>query len=190
MMRITPVEGRRTPLLVRLLNLAARRMLGQELTPLKVIAHNPGFILPYAAMSRFVRAKSELPSEVRALAIQLVAVLNGCAWCIDFGRREGQARGIPAGKLAAVASYATDRRFSPAERAALAFAEEATQVGARVSDETFAGLRHHFSERAIVELTVAVAAENFFNRINAPLGIEAQGFCAVPWLAAADVGAA
>lgn len=49
-----------------------------------------------------------------------------------------------------------------------------------MTDETFAALRGYFSDRQIVELTFAVAIENFFNRINAPLGIEAEGFCAVP----------
>ena len=55
-----------------------------------------------------------------------------------------------------------------------------TQVGGRVADETFAELRQHFSEREIVELTAAVAAENFYNRINTALEVEAQGFCALP----------
>ena len=55
-----------------------------------------------------------------------------------------------------------------------------TQVGARVADPTFAALRRHFSDREIVELTAAIAAENFYNRINAALEVEAQGFCALP----------
>jgi len=70
--------------------------------------------------------------------------------------------------------------FSPAEQAALAYATDVTAVGARVADATFASLRRHFSEREIVELTVAIAAENMFNRLNAPLEIESQGFCALP----------
>ncbi len=70
--------------------------------------------------------------------------------------------------------------FSPAEQAALAYATDVTAVGARVADATFASLRRHFSEREILELTVAIAAENMFNRLNAPLEIESQGFCACP----------
>lgn len=58
-----------------------------------------------------------------------------------------------------------------------------TQVGGRVDDETFAEVRRHFTEREVVELTLAVAAENFFNRMNAALGVEAQGFCAAPMAA-------
>lgn len=182
MARISPIEGRRSPLLLRVLNRSMRRALGQELTPLKLIAHNPGFLLPFVGVSRFVRARTALAPEVRTLATQLVAELNSCTWCIDAGRYAGGQSGVAVEKLLAVSEYAVDPRFSPAERAALAFADAATQVGAWVSDDIFDELRRHFSEREIVELTVAVAAENFYNRVNAPLGVEAQGFCAVPTL--------
>lgn len=180
MSRITPIEGRQASLLGRLVNWGMRRAVGQEMTPLKIIAHNRGFLLPYLGMSRFVRSKTELPPQIRTLATQLVAELNGCAWCIDFGRYAGQRQNVLAEKLRRVVGYATDPLYSPAERAALGFAEAETRVGARVSDEVFAELRRHFTEREIVELTVAVAAENFYNRVNAALGVEAQGFCALP----------
>jgi len=112
--------------------------------------------------------------------MHLVAETNGCGWCLDFGGALAQRRGIAAATLRAVSDYAASPLFSPAERAALAYAAEATQVGARVAETTFGALRAHFSEREIVELTVAVAAENFYNRLNAPLELEAQGFCALP----------
>jgi len=49
-----------------------------------------------------------------------------------------------------------------------------------VTDDLFARLRSHFSEAKIVELTAAVALENFRSKFNPPLGIEAQGFCVLP----------
>ena len=180
MPRIHPVEGRQTPLLLRLLNWGTRRSLGHEVLPFKIIAHNPGFLWPYLLMSRFVQGKTELDPALRALAMHLVARINGCAWCIDFGAAQALRHGVTREKLAAVEDYATSPLFSPAERAALAFAAAVTQVGGRVPEAVFAELRRHLSERAIVELTVAVAAENFYNRINAPLELEAQSFCPVP----------
>jgi alkylhydroperoxidase family enzyme len=80
----------------------------------------------------------------------------------------------------AVLDYRTDDRFSAAERAALAYAETITDGNGQVPDAVFDALRPYFSDREIVELTVSIAIENFFNRINGPLGIEAQGFCALP----------
>lgn len=180
MERITPIEGKRAPLLLKALNWASRRWFGQEATPTKILAHNPGFLFPSIFMSRFAQGKTALPPAIRTLAMHLVAEINGCAWCMDFGQAMGLKQGIPAEKLAAVADYATSPLFSPAERAALTYADAVTQTGAHVSDATFATLRQHFSEREIVELTAAIAAENFYNRFNAPLGIESQGFCAIP----------
>lgn len=180
MERITPVEGKHAPLLLKVLNWASRRWFGQEATPTKILAHNPGFLFPSLFMSRFAQAKTTLPPAIRPLAMHLVSEINGCAWCMDFGLAMGLKQGIPAEKFTAVADYATSPLFSPAERAALAYAEAVTQTGANVSDATFATLKKHFSEREIVDLTAAIAAENFYNRFNAPLGIESQGFCAIP----------
>jgi AhpD family alkylhydroperoxidase len=180
MARVTLIEGRNSPVLLRLLNWWSRHMLGQEAIPLKILAHNPRFLLPYTVMTRLVQGKTRLSPAVRELAMHLVAEMNGCSWCVDFGRAQALKNGSALEKLAAVGSYATSPLFSPAERAALAYAAEATAVGALVSDETFARLRQHFSEQEIVELTVAVAAENMFNRLNVPLEVESQGFCALP----------
>ena len=80
-------------------------------------------------------------------------------------------------KLREVAAFATSRHYSAAERAALAYAEAMTITGQKVTDELFAELRRHFSEPQIVELTAAVALENFRSKFNVALGIESQGFC-------------
>jgi alkylhydroperoxidase family enzyme len=55
-------------------------------------------------------------------------------------------------KFDALVDYRTSPLFSERERAALAFAEQAT-LHKRVSDATFEKLRKHFSEREIVEIT-------------------------------------
>jgi alkylhydroperoxidase family enzyme len=76
-----------------------------------------------------------------------------------------------------VAAFATSPHYSPAERAALAYAEAMTITGQKVTDELFAEARRHFSEPQIVELTAAVALENFRSKFNVALGVESQGFC-------------
>ena len=77
-------------------------------------------------------------------------------------------------------SFATSRHYSAPERAALAFAEAMMITGQKVTDELFAEARRHFSEAQVVELTAAVALENFRSKFNVALGIEAQGFCLLP----------
>jgi alkylhydroperoxidase family enzyme len=55
-----------------------------------------------------------------------------------------------------------------------------TITGQKVTDELFAQVRRHFSEAQVVELTAAVALENFRSKFNVALGIESQGFCVLP----------
>ncbi len=83
-------------------------------------------------------------------------------------------------KVAEVARAATSDLFSECERAALEYAEAMTVTGRKVSDELFARVRAHFSEAQTVELTAAVALENFRSKFNVALGVEAQGFCVLP----------
>jgi alkylhydroperoxidase family enzyme len=64
------------------------------------------------------------------------------------------------------------------ERAALAYAREAGG-GAHVSDPTFERLRKHFDEREIVDITAMIAVERFYNGVAIPLGLEADGLCAI-----------
>src|SRR6266446_5151286 len=63
--------------------------------------------------------------------------------------------------------------------AALEYAEAITVTDRKVTEELFARVRAHFSEAQIVELTAAVALENFRSKFNVALGIEAQGFCLI-----------
>ncbi len=83
-------------------------------------------------------------------------------------------------KLGEVLDWRTSTLFSPMERVALEYAERITTTGQRVDDALFAELRKHFTEGQIVELTAAIAMENFRSKFNPAGGIEAQGFCMVP----------
>jgi alkylhydroperoxidase family enzyme len=83
-------------------------------------------------------------------------------------------------KLGEVLAWRDSKLFSPMERAALEYAERITTTGQKVDDALFAELKQHFTDAEIVELTAAIAMENFRSKFNPPLGIEAQGFCMVP----------
>ena len=83
-------------------------------------------------------------------------------------------------KLADLAEWRTSKAFGDLERVALEYAERITYTGQKVDDALFARVSKHFNERQIVELTAAVALENFRSKFNPTLGIEAQGFCLLP----------
>ena len=83
-------------------------------------------------------------------------------------------------KLRDAANWRDSSLFSEDERLAIDYAERMTITGQRVDDALFARLKARFSEAQIVELTAAVALENFRSKFNPALGIEAQGFCLLP----------
>jgi alkylhydroperoxidase family enzyme len=83
-------------------------------------------------------------------------------------------------RLAEVVTWRDSRVFSEPERLALEYAERMTITGELVDDAFFARLSEHYSAAQIVELTAAIAFENFRSKFNPPLGIEAQGFCLLP----------
>lgn len=82
-------------------------------------------------------------------------------------------------KVRAVESAEKSPLYAESERAAIAYAEAMTITGQRVSEALFARVRAHFDEAQVVELTAAVALENFRSKFNVALGIEAQGFCTI-----------
>jgi alkylhydroperoxidase family enzyme len=96
---------------------------------------------------------------------------------MDINASRGMQNGATEDKIRAIDQAATSPLFDETERVALAFAEAMTITGQRVSDELFARVRKHFNEAQVVELTAAVALENFRSKFNVALGIEAQGFC-------------
>jgi alkylhydroperoxidase family enzyme len=83
-------------------------------------------------------------------------------------------------KLADVTRWRESPPFTEPERLALDYAERVTITGRNVDDAFVARLKQHYSEAQIVELTAAIAFENFRSKFNPPLGIEAQGFCLIP----------
>ena len=82
--------------------------------------------------------------------------------------------------MAAVTEWRTSTLFSAPERVALEYAERMTITGQKVDDALFAELKQHFGEAQIVELTAAIALENFRSKFNPTLGVESQGFCLMP----------
>jgi alkylhydroperoxidase family enzyme len=66
--------------------------------------------------------------------------------------------------------------FTEVEKAVLDLAVTMTRTPADVPEELFRRLEQHFSAPEIVELTTAVALENFRARFNRPFAVEAIGF--------------
>ena len=80
---------------------------------------------------------------------------------------------MPAAQIAALDDWPAHRDlFSPAEQAALAFADQMTVSGLAVDEATWAELRRHFDEGEIVEIAAAVGLFAYFNRFNDALHMQ------------------
>jgi alkylhydroperoxidase family enzyme len=175
--RLAPIE-QPSSWKTRLVYALSRWREGTVLTPLKVVwARMPeGLRLAYE-MNKHTK-RLTLDPELRLLVQELVATINGCAFCQDIAQAHAQDEEVSPEKWEALLQYDEHPAFADAERAALAYAEEVTEEG-DASDETFEALRTHFDEREIVELTWLVALENYYNLLNRPLGIGSDNLCEV-----------
>ena len=88
-------------------------------------------------------------------------------------------------QLLDLARYRESDAFSPLEKAVLDYAVGLSQTPANASDELVARLRKELSDEQLVELTAAIAWENFRARFNRGFDVAAQGYsqgavCPVP----------
>lgn len=178
--KLAPIE-RPSGLIMKLLYWLSRKQFGKVMTPMKVIfARLPLSFGMYVQKLEKLEQKYELPKYMAVLVRTHVAQINTCGFCIDIGKME-VIKHYPdqQEKFFNVSSFKTSPLFSPAERAALQFAEELT-LHKKVSHEAFAEAQKHFSEREIVEIAWAVTREHIYNLMNLAFDIESDGFCQLP----------
>jgi alkylhydroperoxidase family enzyme len=177
-MRLAPID-RPKDLIGRIAYWMTKRRLGKVITPMKVIyARMPALFRHAYQQIQIVERTITLAPELSILVRTWPAMINECTFCVDIAKAAALYRHVTLDKIEALPSYRTSPLFSARERAALAYVEEATR-NKHVADATFAELQRHFTEREIVEITWLNALENYYNLLNLPLGIEADGLCAI-----------
>jgi alkylhydroperoxidase family enzyme len=84
--------------------------------------------------------------------------------------------GITEEQLRDLARFDVSGHFNEEEKLVLRLAVELTRTPSEVSDDFFAALRRRFSERELVELSAAIAWENYRARFNRTFAVESEGF--------------
>jgi AhpD family alkylhydroperoxidase len=111
--------------------------------------------------------QSGLEPELLDLVKIRASQLNGCAYCVDMHTKDARARGEGEQRLYALPVWHETPFFTDRERAALAWTEAITLLpGHGVTDELYHGARQHFSEKQLVDLTMAIIAINGWNRLS------------------------
>ncbi|MCZ2076748.1 MAG: carboxymuconolactone decarboxylase family protein [Bryobacteraceae bacterium] len=125
----------------------------------------PAAMEPLLKMEQYIRSSGLEPALLELVKLR-ASIINGCAYCVDMHTKDARAGGESEQRLYAVSVWHEAPFFTPRERAALAWTDTLTRVSAaQVPDEIYNLAREHFSERELVDLTMAVIAINGWNRL-------------------------
>lgn len=116
-------------------------------------------------LEQYVRScglEQSLLELVRTRASQI----NGCAFCLDMHTKDARAAGETEQRLYTLSAWEETPFFTDRERAALAWTEALTNISeTHAPDEVFEDVHKHFSDKEMVDLTMAIVAINGWNRL-------------------------
>jgi len=125
----------------------------------------PGAAQAMGGLETYVRACGLEPALLELVKVR-ASQMNGCGYCIDMHTKDARFGGESEQRLYALAAWRESPFFSERERAALAWTESVTQINVgTVPDEVYEQARRHFSEKELVDLTLALVAINGWNRL-------------------------
>ncbi|MFG6177694.1 carboxymuconolactone decarboxylase family protein [Halomonas sp. THAF12] len=137
----------------------------------------PGALRAMAGLEHYVKAERSLDASLLHLIKIRVSQLNRCAYCIDMHTQDARLDGETEQRLYALSAWRDTPFFQESERAVLAWAEATTRLAqADLGDGLLAELRRHFSDKQIVDLTMAIVAINGWNRLSVGFGAEAGSY--------------
>jgi AhpD family alkylhydroperoxidase len=94
------------------------------------------------------------------------SLINGCAYCADMHTKVARSLGETEQRLYAITVWRETPFYSERERAALAWTEAVTLVNLdHVPADVYDLARQQFTEKELVDLTLAIVAINGWNRL-------------------------
>ena len=125
----------------------------------------PGARKVMLALEEYVH-HSGLDPKLLELVKTRASLINGCAYCLDMHTKVARSLGETEQRLYAVSLWKEAPFYSDRERAALAWTEAVTLVSIdQVPDEIYELAREHFTDKELVDLTMAIVAINGWNRL-------------------------
>jgi AhpD family alkylhydroperoxidase len=130
---------------------------------------------PFEAAPEAYRAMAEFQARVSATTLEkplleLVKIrasqINSCAFCLAMHTNEARKQGESDERMHLLNAWHEAPIYSAREQAALAWTEALTLVAeGHVPDAVYEAARAQFSEKELVELSLAVVAINGWNRM-------------------------
>jgi AhpD family alkylhydroperoxidase len=125
------------------------------------------------ALEHYVNADSGLEHILLELVKVRASLLNGCENCIRVHTTELRKAGESEERIAGVAEWRNSEAYTNRERAALSWAEVVTNIqDGHAPDAVYDEVRAVFSEAETVNLTLAIATINAWNRMAMSLGAQ------------------
>jgi AhpD family alkylhydroperoxidase len=107
-----------------------------------------------------------LEASLLHLVFLRVSQMNGCAYCVDRHGSDALAAGEAVRRINSVVTWRESPFFTPRERAAFNWAEVLTRVAdTHAPDGDYLAARQEFSEKELVDLSLAISLMNALNRM-------------------------
>ncbi|MDV7211858.1 carboxymuconolactone decarboxylase family protein [Azotobacter beijerinckii] len=112
-------------------------------------------------------ATSGLEPSLLELVRLRASQINGCAFCVNMHANDARKGGETEARLQTLSVWRETSFFDARERAALDWVESLTELPTKhVQQVQYNALREHFNESEIVNLTLAIAIINAWNRFG------------------------
>lgn len=125
-----------------------------------------GAINALLGVEKYIHGSGLEPTLLHLLKIR-ASQINGCAYCIDMHWKDARVDGETEQRLYGLDAWEESPYYSDRERAALAWTEAVTKIHeGHVPDSVYEVVRKSFTEKELVDLTLAITAINSWNRLN------------------------
>ena len=173
---VEPRPARGAGIFVRFVYWMARRRVGRIPTPLAIMAHNRSVLAAVGGFEIGLERSTAVDVKLKELAMIKAASLVGCRFCIDIGTAIAHGHGVSEAKLRALPFHENSDEFTLLERKILDYAVQMTVTPSRPDGELVRELERELGVAGVVELTAAIAWENFRARFNHAVGAKEEGY--------------
>ena len=174
MARITPLTMAQLPEETRAALKFSENLMGYVPNSVMTMAHWPELLDAFRGLVSVIYGESEIDNGLKRLIGAVVSAAAGCQYCKAHTTLGARDVGVDQEKVKAVWDYQTSDLFSDAERSALHLAFAAGQVPNAATDEHFAALDTHYSERQKTEIIAVISMFGFLNRWNDSLATKLE----------------
>lgn len=134
-----------------------------------IMAHAPEVLRSFLSLVQSIYAPGEVSEELKRFVGLIASSAAGCQYCQAHAAHAANDQGKNMEKIRSVWEFRTSSLFSEAEKSALEVAYKSSLSPSEVSDDDFAELKKHFSDKQIIEIISVISMYGFLNRWNGTL---------------------